>query len=363
MVKLQSYVIYPQVVGNSCCSSFGKNMMREFVPYTPEMDRLSSDEKKDLVRAARSVKQFIISSAAISKVPYATRDAHSKTYAVVKGKLNIAEDLPDFVKEIFTRKEYEITARFSNANLVINKAGSDIPLYGFSLKIHGVAGADANFPLVNFPLFPTNSVSDFLKFFTSVNHYLVAKQDNFLVAAFDLPLLLARSVKLFGGLFSFDVLKKSAGYLSKRKNFFFNFKYSGIGCYRIGDYVMKLELRPQPVKEIKDKNTGNAVLDYLTHHDLDCDLILKMCSDREKQPINDLMKEWEDATEIVLGKITLPANHLLDPTAPETEQINFNPFYNPEILQPVGRMQQTRKKIYDISVRTRNLINQEPTQS
>ena len=62
--------------------------------------------------------------------------------------------------------------------------------------------------------------------------------------------------------------------------------------------------------------------------------------------------------EYILGKITIPQESLLNSTSPEIENLNFNPFENPETLQPVGKIQQIRKKIYEISIATRNRLNQ-----
>ena len=182
--------------------------MKTLLKYTSNLDQLSPSENCDLEKAVISVEKFIKSSSKISDVNYATRDAHSKTYATAKGVLRVSEDLPPFITEVFKEKEYELLARFSNANLVINKNGRDAPLYGFSLKIKNMNGQDANFPLVNFPLFPTNSPSVFLNFFRSVNTFLVTKQDNFLVSVLDLPSLIKNGFSLVSSMFSFDLIKK-----------------------------------------------------------------------------------------------------------------------------------------------------------
>ena len=82
-----------------------------------------------------------------------------------------------------------------------------------------------------------------------------------------------------------------------------------------------------------------------------------MCENLKEQPINDLMKSWENAREYRLGTITIHQNSLLDSKSPEIENLNFNPFENAENLQPVGKIQQIRKKIYEASINTRNKLN------
>ncbi len=112
--------------------------MKTLLKYTSDLDQLSTTEENDLAKAIRSVEKFIESSSKISDVNYATRDAHAKTYATAKGTLTLSNNLPEFITELFDQKQYELLARFSNGNLVINKKGRDAPLYGFSLKIKKV---------------------------------------------------------------------------------------------------------------------------------------------------------------------------------------------------------------------------------
>ena len=333
--------------------------MKTLLKYTSNLDQLSPSENCDLEKAVISVEKFIKSSSKISDVNYATRDAHSKTYATAKGVLRVSEDLPPFITEVFKEKEYELLARFSNANLVINKNGRDAPLYGFSLKIKNMNGQDANFPLVNFPLFPTNSPSVFLNFFRSVNTFLVTKQDNFLVSVLDLPSLIKNGFSLVSSMFSFDLIKKIVQFIPKRNNFFFSFHYDGIGCYRLGDYVMKIGLKP--VRNLanigKDEPQKDSIPEFISLQDSNFILTLKMCENLKDQPVNDLMKTWENAPEYILGKITILQDSLLDSKNPDIENLNFNPFENAENLQPVGKIQQIRKKIYEASIATRNKLN------
>ncbi len=333
--------------------------MKSFLKYTSDFDQLSAQENRDLARAKKSVEKFIKSSAEISDVDFATRDAHSKTYATAKGSLKISEYLPEFLSDIFNKTNYELIARFSNANLVINKKGRDAPLYGFSLKIKNINGQDANFPLVNFPLFPTNSPSLFLKFFTSINTFLVTKQDNFVVSVMDLPSLFKNSISLFSSAFSGDLLKKTVQFIPKRNDFFFSFNYEGIGCYRIGDYVMKIGLKPaKRIPDLgKDQPQKESIPEFISLQESTYHLMIQVCENLKDQPINDLMKTWKNAPEYCLGRVIIPQNSLLDSKSPEIENINFNPFENAENLQPVGKIQQIRKKIYEVSIETRNKLN------
>lgn len=333
--------------------------MKPLLKYRQEFDELSPEETRDLEKAVQSVEKFIESSSKISEVDHATRDAHAKTYATAKGFLKISENLPDFLTEIFDQKEYDLLARFSNGNLVINKKGRDSPLYGFSIKIKNIKGQDANFPLVNFPLFPTNSPSVFLNFFRSVNTFLVTKQDNFLVSVLDLPSLIKNGLSLFISMFSVDLVKKIMKFIPKRNDFFFSFHFDGIGCYRIGDHVMKIGLKPvRNLSEIgKDELQKDSINEFISLQDSHFLLTVQLCENLEGQPINDLMKTWKNGPEYLLGKIIIVQDSALDSKSSTIENLNFNPFENAEYLKPVGKIQQIRKKIYEASIETRNRLN------
>lgn len=333
--------------------------MHSIVKYSLQFDQLSDRENHDLSKAVKSVVKFIESSSKISDVNYATRDAHAKTYATVKGNLEISTDLPDFITDLFRQKEYKILARFSNGNLVINKKGRENPLYGFSIKIKDVNGSDANFTLVNFPLFPTNSPSTFLKMFTSVNTFLVTKQDNFVVSIMDLPSLLKNSLSLVGSMFSKDVTRRIFNLLSHRNDFFFSFKYAGIGCYRFGDHLVKLSIEPEDISSNigKKEPQKNSIHWFLSSQESSYNVMVELCENLKDQPVNDLMKDWKNAPKYCLGKLTIPKASLVNSEDPQIENLNFDPFENDDNLQPVGKIQQIRKKIYEFSISTRNRLN------
>lgn len=334
--------------------------MKNLQTYRSEFDTLSSQEDIDLEKAIRSVKKFVESSDKISDLSYSTRDAHAKTYATVKAQLHVSKDLPAFINEIFNEESYEVTARFSNGNLVVNKTGREMPLYGFSLKIKNVQGRDVNYPLVNFPLFPTNSPSVFLKLFTSVNTFLVTKADNFVVAALDLPHLFKNAASLVGGMLTVDVRKSIWNLLGKWKDFFFSFDFAGIGCYRVGNHIMKITLKPINIDPTigRKEPQKNSIKWFLSTQDSAFDVMLQFSENLEEQPINDLMTKWKNAPEYCLGQIIIAKSSLLNSDNPDVENLNFDPFENKENLQPVGRIQQIRKRVYTASIETRNSLNE-----
>ena len=329
------------------------------IQYSPEFDQLNTEEQILLDKCVKSVEDFVKSSKKISGTSYATRDAHSKTYGVMQGTLDLEEDLPDFITTVLSEKTYDVIARLSHANPVISRSKKENPAFGFALKIKNIKGTEANFPLANFPLFPTKSVSSFLKFFTSLNLFLVTKADNFVVSAMDLPSLMKHSAGFLPNFLSFDLAKNFAKILRRKDDFILSFDFHSIGAYRIGDFLMKLKIVPHSPNPVfgATMDQRSRVENYFQLKDATYDVIVEICEDLKKQPVNDLTKTWKDAPTYKIGSLHFKENSLLDPEDQQVENLNFNPFENPESLLPVGKIQQIRKKVYDTSVATRNRLN------
>ena len=332
--------------------------MENLIRYRHEFDQLTSDEMQLLEKAACSVRKLIQHTKKLSNVSFATRAAHSKTYAVANGNLRIHSDLPNWLQAYLPEANYQTIARFSHANPIIFRSKHEVPAYGISLKIVTLE-QDIHFPLVNFPLFPTNSVSGFLKFFTSMNTFLTTKADNFLVSIMDIPALLIHSRIFFPGIFSPDMIKYALQLLFRKNDFILSFPFHSIGCFRLGDFIMKIKLIPIEIKKdfAKNERGEDRICKYFSQQEAQYKLVFQLCSDLNRHPVNDLTKMWRNATEIEIGILTLPKNSLLNVQDPEVEALVFNPFDNPEQLQPVGKIQQLRNIIYQTAAETRNEIN------
>lgn len=320
--------------------------------YNKRYDQLTADEEKLLEINKKSISDFVEQSSATSDVNYATRNAHAKTYAVVKGKFLIAQNIPEELKPFFDQPAYDLTVRFSNAHLKITRGKKDIPAYGFAVKIKDEKGnLIANYPLVNFPLFPINSVSTFLKLFTSVNRFFVKKWSLFS--------LLLQVLKVIPSTFTTSFLKNIIKLWNKRNDFLLSFDFHSVGVYRMGDYMIKIKLKPQSV----DRHFGrkmkvkDALEGYLETHDFKADVLVQICYDLEKQPVNQLNVEWKKSPYIKIGEVRIDRNDLLDPKACENEMLSFNPFESKTFFQPVGKIQKLRNEAYKVSMQTRFKIN------
>jgi len=239
--------------------------------YNKNFEKLSYEEKQLLEEAKKSIADFVEHSSLISDVNYATRNAHAKTYAVLKGEFIISKDIPQDLKHVFDSEKYDIIARLSNAHLKIKKGGKDIPAYGFSIKIKDESGRTiSNYPLVNFPLFPINSVSVFLKLFTSVNRFFLKKWSNWFS-------ILKQIYKIIPSTLNPSFLKNVWKFVLNKNNFMLSFDYHSVGAYRFDDKMIKIKVCPKNIQKNLGKRSKvkQSVENYCISNDYVADVFIQ----------------------------------------------------------------------------------------
>ncbi|MCS4305528.1 catalase [Chryseobacterium sp. BIGb0232] len=321
--------------------------------YNKKFDELNEEEKKLLEINKKSIADFVEQSSSISDVNYATRNAHAKTYAVARGTFWIDPAMPEFLKPFFDREKFDLFIRLSNAQLKITNSKKDIPAYGFAVQIRDENNnLLSNYPLVNFPLFPVNSVSTFLKLFTAINLFYIKKWSS-------LFSLIVQIIKIIPSVFTGSFIRNAIKLFSKRNDFILSFDYHSVGAYRLGDYMMKIKLSPQSVNKNIDKkqNMKKALKNYLQKNDFTADVLIQLCYNLKDQPINKLNVEWKNSPFIKIGEVKMDKGSLLDARDCSNELLSFNPFESKTIFHPVGKIQKLRDQAYKISVQTRRKIN------
>ncbi|WP_435522235.1 catalase [Chryseobacterium indoltheticum] len=269
--------------------------------YNKNFEKLSYEEKQLLEETKKSIADFVEYSSTISDVNYATRNAHAKTYAVLKGEFIISKDIPNDLKSVFDSDKYEIIARLSNAHPKINNNKKDFPAYGFAIKIKDDSGRTiSNYPLVNFPLFPVNSVSVFLKLFTSLNRFFVKKWSN----SFS---VLKQIYKVIPSTLNPSFLKNVWKLLLNKNNFMLSFEYHSVGAYRFDDKMIKIKVSPKNVEKNfgKKDSVKDSVESFCRAHDYLAEVYIQFCYDLKDQPINKLNIEWKNSPFIKIGEIKI----------------------------------------------------------
>lgn len=316
------------------------NRMREKLNYTPEFNKLSIKEQALLDKLTDAIWKFVRKTPKLNQVPSKTRDAHATTYAILQGKFLVDKAFEQHL--LFPVNILNATLRISNAHMKIVK-GNAFPAYGFSLKLMHDGQTTANFPFVNFPVFPFNNVSNFLKLFTALNTYF---SEGFLQKCWSAIGIMSRILTIVPNIFQRDFLKNIIKLLKKRNDSVFSFTYHSIGAYRFGDHIVKLKLIPEQL------TSQTSVEDLFAQKgQYIANLYIQYAYNLKDQPVNILHKEWKNSPFIRIGKFIF--TDYVDKNDPNLEQMSFNPFESSEVFQPVGRIQQLRNKAYEASLRER----------
>lgn len=335
---------------NYCKLSDQLPAMKSPLSYHEKYNILTAEEHKLLLRTIPVIRKFIRKSRRISSVHYATRDAHSKSYGYLKGTF-----LPAATHEaekFFPNASYEVLVRYSHAHLKIIKTDRQLPVYGLALKIKWNQ-QEINYPLVNFPVFVTNSVTRFLKLFIGINRFYTAP---FILKPYKLLNVGLRVIPILAELMNVSFIKAFKDFMKTFPDFILSRDYHSIGAYRWGDHMIKLKMVPVQTgfKPDKSRFVFENIQEYVSEQPVYYNLYAQFAYDEKFQPVNDLKKQWTATPDVHLGTIEL--NEVLQ-DSPDLEKCSFSPFDSPEVFQPVGKIQSLRKAAYEASVQTRNQLN------
>lgn len=321
--------------------------MASKIKYTSDLDSLTSKEFKLLEKACTAIKHFVSKSDKINNVSHKTRDAHVTAYSTLKGTFFANENLEKY--HIFPKQKLDCLIRISNAHMKLVSQKRTIPAYGFSVKISDEKQTIANFPLVNFPLFPINNVSQFLKIFISINRFFAG---NILQKFWNLIRIMKNFLLVLPDVFHPSFMAEVLKFLRKRKHFILSFDYHSIGVYRLGNDLVKLKLVPKNTcTKFDERRIDHAIENYLKDNNYELELMVQYCYNLEKQPVNQLNKMWKNSDFVSIG--TIKISEVIDKSNKWVEGLSFNPFENIEELQPVGRIQKLRDEAYKASFITR----------
>lgn len=324
------------------------------LPYDFKYNQLSAEEEALLKDALSSVEFFIKRSKKISDVNYATRDAHAKSYAYIKAVFEPSND--EAIKEFFSQESYESLVRLSHANLKISKSDKQLPVFGFALKIILAESKEVNYPLVNFPVFPTDSVKGFLNLFIKINQFFTS---SFLLKPFKVLGIISTASPMLFEMLNLSFFKAVKNWIKNFNHFILARSYYSVGVYRLGNKMIKLKLVPKvfdPEFKVSESIHEN-VKEYLQQEKLHYDIFYPLAYNEKEQPINTLTRDWKNTEFKHFG--TLTCLQVVEEKGLDLEKLSFNPFKNIEALQPVGKIQHLRKTVYEKSEKIRNNLNKE----
>ncbi|UFK98513.1 hypothetical protein [Kaistella faecalis] len=337
--------------------------MKKFLTYSPKYDYLTAEEEELLNEDVALIEKAVSVSHKLNKKRIATRNAHAKAFGFVRGNFipadNKAADFPKLLKG----SNLGVIIRYSHPNFFVTKGGGEYPLYGCAVKIYNKnIPVSAKFPLVNLPVFITNSVSKFLKLHIKANQFFISRGTPFSLSFLKVPGLLKSALILFFDREILPILNNTVKVLDIEKHLINGYNYHSVGCFRLEDRIVKIRLKPSGNEKFKpdaDIDQADALKVWFLKNDLALDFQVQLATDKKKTPVNNLLKQWKEKHSefITVGKIILPKQDISQYGSIDYENLSFNPFENPEALLPVGRMQKIRQQIYNKSVATRQSLN------
>lgn len=319
--------------------------MKKRVQYSPHYNSLSKKEQLWLSHVTTDIRKYVEATPELNEKGIKTRDVHATTYSILKGKF--IPHRSDEIKSFFPEHHLDVVMRISNAHLKLVK-GFQLPAFGCAFKIEHQSKTLANYPLVNFPLFPFVNVTRFLKIFKSINLLFTPSTPHKWKVALKLMGQLGTALP---ELLHPSLIKNGIKFFLQRKKYILNFEYHSIGVYRWGDEMIKLKMVPIQKPELNSKEKKPSIPAYLDQFgSYQAHLQIQFCQDEKENPINQLNKEWKNAPFLTVGKI------ILDQVITDTtthDNLSFNPFENIESLKPVGKIQQLREQAYKVSFEER----------
>ena len=149
-------------------------MSTPFVKYTPDVETADPGFDENLQTVIAKTERYIAASVTAEGTGRAVRDAHAKGYGLVRGEVEILDQIPaEYAQGIYaTPGKHDALIRFSNGS---PHAGADARLggaTGLALKIFGIDGPTLvedepdsgtfDYANINAPVFFCNTVEHYL---------------------------------------------------------------------------------------------------------------------------------------------------------------------------------------------------------
>lgn len=332
----------------------------------------------------QQTRQVVDSMARVNRLMFekhrhAIRDAHAKSHGILRGELQIYDNLPQpLAQGLFkTPATYPVIIRLSTAPGAIMPDGQ--PTFrGMAIKVIGVEGpkflpdqADAltqDFLLVNHPIIPTGTVETYLE-----QQLKLEKQ-----AGLSEELQTAQSKLITGVHKLLDVVglepePNDLG-IGKANTHILGETFFSMAALRYGEYIAKLSavplsealqpLRGQEIDARNDSALRDLVVSFFVNQGAEYELRAQLCTDLTRMPVEDGSVEWaeDESPYQPIGKLVIPAQNAYSPARRvyADDVLTFNPFHCLAAHRPLGSIMRARQLAYETSSQYRHQMNAQP---
>ena len=360
-------------------------MSSPFIKYTPNIEGVDPGFEENLQIVIGRTEQYISQSVTTEGTGRAVRDAHAKGYGLVRGEVEILDQLPaEYAQGSYaTPGKHDALIRFSNGS---PHAGADARLggaTGLALKIFGIAGPTLledepdtgtfDYANINAPVFFCNTVEHYLfvqQLFVEAPAYFA--QGTVGLHRFYTDYLTGKGT-LDQDHWAWDELLAFLRVLQSRPVNLLLSTYWTMGAVRHGDYIAKV--RFAPVSAFADKVVQRdlalasaaevyrpALIAELKDRPYEFDIQVQLCADLAQMPVEDVTVEWPEQLSpfVTVAKLRLPQQDISDDTNLEKmDALSFTPWRVRAEHAPLGNIMRVRKEVYRHSSILRHRLNQQ----
>lgn len=355
----------------------------KYAPYDPKYIELSAEDERNIQTITDDIKNYIARSDKASNVNYHTRDAHAKGYVALKAKFEILDNIPkEYAQGLYTKSGiHDAVIRLSNGS---SRVFSDRKLgfaQGLAIKVFDVPGEKLapgeedsttfDFNFINHPVFFCNRIEDYTyisKLFLELPKYTEKDAKGKAQLAFN---WLTNYGSRLPTKESFKTFKAIGGFTTIEAKNTLLYDFHSQGVVRHGNYMAKIRATPtaDSVKKVtrrdvdvdaREEAMRPLIIEEIREHDYQFDIQIQLCRNLKKQPIDEITTEWQesDAPFVTVARLTIPCQDVPDDGNFEImENLSFTPFRCLEENRPIGNLQQSRLKAYQIASETRHKLN------
>jgi hypothetical protein len=360
-------------------------MPPSLVKYTPDIEAADPGFEENLRTVIRRTEQYITRSVTTEGTGRAVRDAHAKGYGLVRGEVEILDQLPaEYAQGIYaTPGKHDALIRFSNGS---PHAGADARLggaTGLALKIFGIEGPTLlddepdtgtfDYANINAPVFFCNTVEDYLfiqQLFVEAPLYFAQGQAG--RHRFYTDFLTGKGT-LDQDHWAWDELLAFLRVLQSPPVNLLLSTYWTMGAVRHGDYIAKVRFAPDPAFAEKvvqrDVDLMSAMEVYrpalvaeLQARPYEFDIQVQLCADLAQMPVEDVTVEWPEQLSpfVTVAKLRFPQQDISGADNLEKmDALSFTPWRVTAEHRPLGNIMRVRKEVYRHASILRHELNRQ----
>ena len=360
-------------------------MSTSFVKYTPDIETADPGFDENLQTVIAKTERYIAASVMAEGTGRAVRDAHAKGYGLVRGEVEILDQLPaEYAQGIYaTPGRHDALIRFSNGS---PHTGADARLggaTGLALKIFGIAGPTLLEDEPDTRTFDYANINAPVFFCNTVEHYLFI-QDLFIEAPayfvqgtpgrhrFYQDFVTGKGT-LDQDNWAWDELLAFLRVLQSPPVNLLLSTYWTMGAVRHGGYIAKVRFAPVAAFADKvvqrDLDLGSAAEVYrpaliaeLRERPYEFDIQVQLCADLAQMPVEDVTVEWPEQLSpfVTVAKLRLPQQDISeDDNLAKMDALSFTPWRVTAEHAPLGNIMRVRKEVYRHSSILRHNLNRQ----